>query len=194
MVSSVIKQRYFSTISRFTSFKKRIHHRTLAAFFCFAVCQLVCWLLCCSQCTAKWTVHRLWQPIPTTRASPRVSPLFPKLISKIFVTERKTETPDMSARYIKGITERTDTRTLTPSSPQLLYLALVTLHSVLFFLHCPRYAIWMKSLEVIKACCSPVFRTQLHHVLASNFLNLIFYFSSSDRASRSPFFLPRYMQ
>jgi len=171
-------------IFRFTSLKK--NSSSPAASFCFAICQLVCWLLCCSQCTAKWTVHRLWQPIPTTRASPRVSPLFPK-----FSRPKEKRTSDTSVQYTEGIIVRTDTRIHSLWVFHVYSLALVTLRSVLFFLHCPRYAIWMKSSEVIKACRGPVFRTQLHHVLASNFFYLIFYFSLGDRASRSLFFLPQ---
>lgn len=72
---------HYRNEGRKKKWKRPIHHFEHPPLcFCFAVCQLVCWLLCCSQCTAKWTVHRLWQPIPTTRASPRVSPLPPKEI------------------------------------------------------------------------------------------------------------------
>lgn len=104
-----------NSISRFTLLKKsktkKYSWLNTRRFFCFSVCQLVCWLLCCSQCTAKWTVHRLWQPIPTTRASPRVSPLFPKAISKPkLLCDRKTRVVTF-VWHIKDITERTDART-----------------------------------------------------------------------------------
>lgn len=95
----------YTLASALISKRERLITEHSSLCFCFAVCQLVCWLLCCSQCTAKWTVHRLWQPIPTTRASPRVSPLPPKEIpAKILRVWEKY----IIYMYIKFIYEKVD--------------------------------------------------------------------------------------